>query len=197
MTKYLRAIIWISLGMLVGALVFAARWPAHALPEYAARTGQACAVCHVNPAGGGPRTVRGLLWVAQGKPDQVPPLPGSATEEPAATTADGKALFDKFGCSGCHGSEGEGGFGPALNREELPANELASIIRSGRGAMMAFGPDVISDVELDALIHYVQALGRGEVQAGPAPEKRPLPPAQLTCGAGSFASPLTTDCGGN
>jgi hypothetical protein len=59
------------------------------LPEYAARTGQACAVCHVNPAGGGPRTVRGLLWVAQGKPDQVPPLPGSAAEEPAATMSDG------------------------------------------------------------------------------------------------------------
>ncbi len=35
-----------------------------ALPNYAAATGQACATCHVNPAGGGPRTETGQAFAA-------------------------------------------------------------------------------------------------------------------------------------
>lgn len=195
MIKYLRPIAWVGLGVLVGVLVFAAQQPAHALPEYAARTGQPCATCHVNPAGGGPRTLRGLLWVSQGKPDQVPSLPGGA-EKPAAAL-DGQALFDKFACSGCHGPGGEGGVGPALNQTELPAGELIQVIRNGRRAMMSFKSDVMSDAELEAIIQYVQALGRGEVQAGPVLEKRKLPPAQLMCEVDSSALSLSTGCGGN
>jgi len=193
--RSLRPTAWIGLGVLVGLLVFAARPAAHALPEYAARTGQPCATCHVNPAGGGPRTMRGLLWVAQGKPDQVPPLPGSE-EKPGVATLDNRALFEKFACSGCHGLNGEGGAGPALNQAELPADEITQVIRNGRGAMMSFGSDVLSDADLEAIIQYVQALGRGEVGAGPVLEKRPLPPTQLTCGDTS-KTVRSTDCGGN
>ncbi len=196
MIKYLRPIAWAGLGVLVGVLVFAAQQPAHALPEYAARTGQPCATCHVNPAGGGPRTLRGLLWVAQGKPDQVPLLPGSE-EKPDAAKLDGQELFEKFACSGCHGPKGEGGVGPALNHSELPADEVGQVVRNGRGAMMSFKSDVLSDAELEAIIQYVQALGRGEVQAGPVLEKRTLSPAQLVCGVDSSAPSLSTGCGGN
>ena len=35
-----------------------------ALPSYAPATGQACGVCHVNPAGGGPRTIIGQAFAA-------------------------------------------------------------------------------------------------------------------------------------
>ena len=38
--------------------------PAAALPDYSAKTGQACGVCHVNPAGGGPLTLRGQAFAA-------------------------------------------------------------------------------------------------------------------------------------
>jgi mono/diheme cytochrome c family protein len=196
MIKYLRPIAWVGLGVLVGVLVFAAQQPAHALPEYAARTGQPCATCHVNPAGGGPRTLRGLLWVAQGKPDQVPLLPGSE-EKPDTAKSDGQELFEKFACSGCHGPKGEGGVGPALNQSELPADEVGEVVRNGRGAMLPFRSDVMSDAELEAIIQYVQALGRGKVQAGPVLEKRTLSPAQLMCGADSSAPSLSTGCGGN
>lgn len=189
--KYLRPVAWVGLGVLVGVLVFVAQRPAHALPEYGARTGQPCATCHVNPAGGGPRTLRGLLWVAQARPDQVPSLPG-AEEEPG-TALDGQALYEKFACSGCHGSNGEGGVGPALNQAELPADEIIQVTRNGRGAMMAYPPDTMPDGELDAVVEYVQALGRGETQIGPVLEKRPLPPAHLTCGLPS----QRTGCGGN
>jgi len=192
----LRPIAWIGLGVLVGLLVFASRPTAHALPEYAARTGQPCATCHVNPAGGGPRTMRGLLWVAQGKPDQVPELPGSEEKATGGAALDGRTLFEKSGCSGCHGPSGEGGIGPALNQAELPAEEITQAVRNGRGAMMSFNTDTLSDAELEAIVQYVQALGRGEGAAGPVLDKRPLPPAQLACGSSSDKAGRT-DCGGN
>lgn len=196
MIKRLRPVAWIGLGVLVGVLVFAA-WPAaHALPEYATRTGQPCATCHANPAGGGPLAMRGLLWVAEGKPDQVPQL-SESEEKPDAAAADGRALYDEFACAGCHGPSGEGGAGPALNQTEWPTDEVTRVIRDGEGAMMAYEPDTMSDAELEAIVEYVQALGRGEVEAGPVLKKRLLPPVQQTCGADSPTSPGRTDCGGN
>jgi mono/diheme cytochrome c family protein len=45
---------------------------ARAMPEYAATTGEPCATCHVSPAGGGLRNVRGQAWVASDKPAVVP-----------------------------------------------------------------------------------------------------------------------------
>jgi mono/diheme cytochrome c family protein len=194
--KHLRSFTWIGLGVLVGVLVFATQRPAHALPEYAARTGQPCATCHVSPAGGGPRTLRGLLWVAQGRPDEVPPLPGSETET-GKDALDGAALYQKFTCAACHGPDGEGGVGPALNQAELSVGEIVRTIRKGRGAMTGFGPEIVSDAELDAIVQYVQALGRGEVQTEVVLEKRPLPPVQLTCGPGPSRSVPPKACGGN
>jgi len=194
--KHLRTIAWVALGVLIGLLVFAFQRPAHALPEYATRTGQTCATCHVNPAGGGPRTLRGLVWLAEGRPDQVPPLPGSEREV-SDSDLDGATLFETFTCSGCHGPNGEGGVGPALTEVELPADEISQITRNGRGTMMGYPLDAISDAELDVIVQYVQALGRGEVGTGSVLEKRPLPPAQLTCGTNLSASPLRADCGGN
>jgi hypothetical protein len=39
---------------------------ASALPAYAAKEGKACGYCHVNPAGGGPRTAKGKQYEANG-----------------------------------------------------------------------------------------------------------------------------------
>jgi hypothetical protein len=46
----------------------------HALPEYAAQTGEPCSSCHVSASGGGPRGPRGQAWVASGKSSTVPDL---------------------------------------------------------------------------------------------------------------------------
>lgn len=46
----------------------------HALPEYAAQTGEPCSSCHVSASGGGPRGPRGQAWVASSKPSVVPNL---------------------------------------------------------------------------------------------------------------------------
>lgn len=193
--KLFRSIIWISLGVLIGLLVFISRPAVHALPEYADRTNQQCTACHVNPAGGGPRTLRGLLWLAEGRPDEVPALPGSAQQD-AAGGLSGEALFLKFECTLCHGTFGQGNVGPALNQIDWLSDRLADIIRNGSGAMQGYQSDKMSDEELEALVQYVQAIGRGQVRGDPGLERRLLPPPQLICNSYLSISAQTT-CGAN
>lgn len=189
-----RSLLWTALGVILGLLLFASRSPVHAYPEYTNRTGQQCTTCHVSPAGGGPRTLRGLLWAAAGKPDVVPSLPGGAAKPDGEL--DGATLFNQFECSRCHGTVGEGGVAAALNQTPWTEEELTDIIRNGRDAMKGYPPETISDAELNALIPYVQAIGRGEVEATVVLYKRPLPPPVLRCAAVP-ADSTRTDCGGN
>ena len=104
--------------------------PVHALPEYATRTGEPCGACHVNPGGGGPRTMSGLLWSANGNPDEMP-----AINIPIAPdVSDGQELYD-IACASCHGLAGEGLFGPAVVGSGLQARRRWSCPRcpcSGR-----------------------------------------------------------------
>jgi mono/diheme cytochrome c family protein len=51
---------------IVALAAFTAPRPADALPAYAQQTGLACGRCHVNPAGGGPRTSFGNAFAANG-----------------------------------------------------------------------------------------------------------------------------------
>ena len=198
MTGHLRTVAWIALGAVVGFLLFAIRPVAHALPEYATRTGESCATCHVNPAGGGPRTMRGTLWIAAGRPDTVPPLPGSsAPSSAAAALTDDQALYAKFACAGCHGATGEGGAGPALNKAELPTDQLTQVIRNGKGAMMGFKTNSMSDAELTAIIRFTQAIGRGEVKAQAPTGPRTMVPAKAVCGTGQVITTTVSSCGGN
>lgn len=60
-------------------------------------------------------------------------------------------------CQSCHPG-GEGGMGFALNNKPLPAGLIKLQVRKGLGAMPSFGPEQISDEELDALAAYVVAL---------------------------------------
>ncbi len=62
----------ILLLILAFIIVFAVGTPARAMPEYATRVGEPCATCHVSPAGGGLRNLRGQAWVASDKPSTVP-----------------------------------------------------------------------------------------------------------------------------
>ncbi len=195
MSKALQTLWWVGLGVILGLAVFAAVPTAHAYPEYTNRTGQQCTACHVSPAGGGPRTLRGLLWIAAGRPDEVPPLPGG--DDGADEVADGPTLFDRFECSRCHGAVGEGGVAAALNAQPWTEAELAQIIRNGIDAMNGYPPAVISDDDLAILIPYVQAMGRGEVQSTVVLYKRPLPPLRLDCALESLSSATSLGCNGN
>ena len=198
MRNGLQGLLWVLLGLGVGLLLFGAMPQAHALPEYATRTGEPCATCHVNPAGGGPRTARGALWIARGRPDTVPQAPQSSqVESPASADSSavpGRALYAQFGCAACHGAAGEGASGPALNTTAAVAG-VEQVIRKGRGTMMAFKADSLSDPDLAAIVQFVRSLAGGpaEQTAG----SQPVDPAAFVCASAPDGAAMIRSCGGN
>lgn len=68
----LRAAVSLSALFVLACVLLWAATPAHAMPEYATRVGEPCGICHVSPAGGGLRNLRGQAWVASDKPAVVP-----------------------------------------------------------------------------------------------------------------------------
>ena len=162
--------------------------PAHALPEYAKRTGESCATCHVNPGGGGPRTLRGALWAAKGKPDQVPALPNVLL---APGVTDGAELFE-IACSTCHGLRGEGLFGRELANSSLKDGKIRSNILKGRlqSGMPSFDGK-FTYAQLQALVDYVVSIADGTAKIPPL--EYPLESPAFNCSAQSSSE----TCGGN
>ena len=74
----------------------------------------------------------------------------------------GKTLFVQH-CSRCHGINGAGGEGPALNRYYLPraSNDaaFADLIANGIPGTSMPGNWALADKEIATLIHYVRSLG--------------------------------------
>ncbi len=176
------------LGVFILAFALFAAQPAHALPEFSARTGESCATCHVNPGGGGPRTMRGLIWAAKGQPDAVPELPGVLI---APGVNDGEELY-QIACASCHGKYGEGMFGLRLiysgvNEAKIRGNVLRGRLQSG---MPSFDGQ-FTDEQLGALIEYTLALVNAEVT--PAPQFYPLGAPQFQLDAPATPAPT----GGN
>src|SRR3970040_2132124 len=164
-------------GALLLALILWVSAPvAHALPEYAMRTGEACAACHVSAGGGGPRTLRGLLWAARGRPDKVPSLPNMLI---APRVSAGEELYD-IACAGCHGLKGEGLFAIELIGTGISAPAARSFILYGIPALgMPEFEGQFTDAQLNTLVTYVVGLGNGLL--APPLDKSPLQPGKLTC----------------
>jgi mono/diheme cytochrome c family protein len=169
-------------------ILFWSATPGHALPEYANRTGESCSTCHVSPGGGGPRTLRGLIWASRGKLDKVPELKG-VLAAPGATN--GAEIYE-IACAACHGKHGEGLFGRELVNSGLSAGKINSQILNGRvrSGMPAFEGKFTS-AQLDALTAFVADMASGI--ATPVPDFFPLEPGHLTC-VPSLDNP---NCGGN
>ncbi len=147
----------------------------HALPEYSDRTGESCGVCHVNAGGGGPRTLRGSLWAARGRPDEIPELPNVLL---APGVTDGMELYD-IACAGCHGFRGEGLFALGLVDTGVSEAAIRSFIVRGipPSGMPAFEGQFTSQ-QLEALVDFVTGLATGEIQLQ---NQYALPPAQFKC----------------
>jgi cytochrome c5 len=157
---------------------------AHTLPEYTPRTNEPCGACHVSPGGGGPRTMRGMLWAARGQPDLIPQLPGLLMP---AGIIDGAELYDAA-CAGCHGLSGEGLLAIGLAGTGISRAASRSYIESGIPVLgMPAYTGQLSDEQLEALVAFVVALGQSEG----LPERYSLPPPLFEC------QPTSPDgCGG-
>lgn len=189
----IKMIQWLTLALIVVVTIFVmgvimGEPEAHSYPEYATRTNEACSACHVNPGGGGPRTLTGLLWTAQGRPDAVPQLENILI---APGVEDGVELYD-LACQSCHGSSGEGSFGLTLTSSGFPEKKIRSAILRGRdrSGMPPFEGQ-LTDKQLDFLVEYVTGIASGEIE--PAPLSFPLDAGQLSC-TSVISSEL---CGGN
>lgn len=99
---------------------------------------------------------------------QESPSPGASA--PVGDPVKGAQVFGSAGCTACHGANLEGGIGAKLNPiQKLPGvanpldpNYLRTTIRNGRSgdpqfsaAMPAFGPDKLSDADVDNVIAFI------------------------------------------
>lgn len=91
---------------------------------------------------------------------EMPAAPPLAPALDSAMVAQGRAIFSSAGCAACHGAGGEGGLGPRLTGHFHSADLISGVVRGGQGTMPAFGPDRISDLQLQALIVFVQSLAQ-------------------------------------
>lgn len=86
-----------------------------------------------------------------------------------ADLAEGRALFTT-NCAACHGPTAAGiAVGQrdvSSNLAGVPPQQVATAIRSGPGVMPLFGPDNLSDEELDAVVAWVDALPNRESPGG-------------------------------
>jgi mono/diheme cytochrome c family protein len=72
------------------------------------------------------------------------------------TVARGEQAFAQH-CHHCHPG-GAGGLGPAINDKPLPVTLIKTQVRQGLGAMPAFGPEEVSDADVQAIAEYLKGL---------------------------------------
>ena len=90
-------------------------------------------------------------------------------EGPIASTdlESGAEVYAEF-CEGCHPG-GQEGDGPAIVGLDWPPAKMRQQIREGEDDMPAFGPEKISDEDLEALLAYSVTIGATEPNPAPTP----------------------------
>lgn len=68
--------------------------------------------------------------------------------------AKGQEIFKRY-CDTCH-PDGQQGVGPALKDREISEEKIRFQVRNGVGDMPAFPKQLISDDQLDALVHFLK-----------------------------------------
>ena len=84
----------------------------------------------------------------------------------AAAIAEGKELYKKMNCYGCHGMQGGGGMGPSLIDETWKTGNgsdlsLLEQIQEGKAQMPPF-KTVVNDDQAWKLIAYIRSLYKGD-----------------------------------
>lgn len=69
---------------------------------------------------------------------------------------DGRALFFRYGCTSCHGLNGQGGtLGPDL--DGASASEIGRAVREGPKGMPFYSTSQLSDEELEKIIAFLKS----------------------------------------
>ena len=181
-------IVLLSLALLAFVTLWSSSTEVKALPEYSPRTGAACAACHVSAGGGGPRTLRGLLWGARGRPDKVPELPGMLI---APHVEDAVELY-QIACGGCHGYKGEGLSAAGLTNTKIGYTSILSFtVRGIKPLGMPAFEGQFTDEQLETLVSYVTGLANGSIP--PPSDTYALPPSLFRCDAATSESAFCND----
>ena len=99
----------------------------------------------------------GTGTLAQQKPAQVPAPASAAAPEPAPNLENGKKLYEKYGCSHCHGLLGQGAptSGPRIAPNPLPLAAFIRYVRAPRLQMPPYTARVMPDQELADVRAYL------------------------------------------
>lgn len=74
-----------------------------------------------------------------------------------AAEASGAEIYGQK-CRNCHGDAGQGATGPSLaSAKGMPADQVAGIVRDGKGRMPAFGGQ-LSPAQLQRLVEHVRSM---------------------------------------
>jgi cytochrome c oxidase cbb3-type subunit 3 len=97
-----------------------------------------------------------------GPPASAPQKPSNPHAEDAQGIADGRRLFVRFNCSGCHGGRGGGGMAPSLRDPTwLYGSDDADIfdsIAQGRGKGMPAWRSRVNPDDIWKLVAYIKSM---------------------------------------
>jgi mono/diheme cytochrome c family protein len=85
-------------------------------------------------------------------------LGAAAVAQPTGNAAHGQRLFMADGCYECHGTVGQGGAGPRLAPDPLPADAIASYIRKPANVMPPYVEKVLSDQGVRDIQAYLASI---------------------------------------
>jgi mono/diheme cytochrome c family protein len=83
---------------------------------------------------------------------------GTATAVMSAQLSIGRVTFTQSGCASCHGALGQGGIGPQLAGRNLPLPYVLFQLRTPRGVMPPYPPQVLTDTQVAAIAAYIDSL---------------------------------------
>ena len=111
----------------------------------------------------------GLLANQQPAVSQAP----TAAPVPSGNGENGKVLFVKNGCSGCHGLEGQGAptSGPRVGPNPLPLAAFIGYVRSPRNQMPPYTGKIVPDQDLRDIHAYLAARAKPATTPLLQPEK--------------------------
>ena len=94
------------------------------------------------------------------RPAQAPPPASAAAGETARNIENGKRLFEKNGCSDCHGLQGQGAptSGPRIAPNPLPLAAFIRSVRMPRVQMPPYTAKVMPDQELADVRAYLATI---------------------------------------